>query len=207
MKCACAVIVIAVSSTGCASATASLKTFTDPSISASAVKAVAVLPMRNARLQTDESREVNRSFTQALTAQNLSLRVIGPTEAVDSLNARELTDKYSDFLRNYATSGIPDARSLREIGTALGVDAIIQGEVFDVTERDGSYGGGKGETRVTVRYSMLACRTGAVLWEATSRGVRGTATTLEKAPPLYEAITLAMEKITSSLPQLRGSVP
>jgi len=53
----------------------------------------------------------------------------------------------------------------REIGGALGVDAIIHGGVFDVMERDGTYGGGKGETRVTVRYSILACKNGS--WRRT----------------------------------------
>lgn len=191
--------------TACATSKASLKTYSDPSIQTGAIKAVAVLPMRNARLMADESRELNRSFTQALTAQNPGLVVIGPAEAVDAINQANLAERYSDFLRNYAASGVPDARVLQEVGNALKVDAIFQGEVFDIRERDGEYGGNRGETQVTVRYALLSTKAGTVLWEATSRGVRGTASTLGKAPPQYEAIALAQEKIVSSLPRLGGS--
>jgi hypothetical protein len=185
----------------CATSTASIKTYSDPSIHGEGIKAVAILPMRNARLMADESRELNRSFTQALAIQNPSLVVLGPAEAVDAMNRANLAEKFSDFLRNYAASGVPDASVLQQIGAALKVDAIFQGEVFDIREKDGVYGGDRGETQVTVRYALLAT-SGTLLWEATSRGVRTNATTIGKAPPQYEAIALAQEKIVSSLPSL-----
>jgi hypothetical protein len=197
------ILLLTVLSAACATSTASLKTYSDPSIHGGGIEAVAVLPMRNARLMADESRELNRSFTQALTIQNPSLVVLGPAEAVDAMNRANLAERYSDFLRNYAASGVPDARVLQQMGAALNVDAIFQGEVFDIREQDGVYGGDRGETQVTVRYALLGT-SGTVLWEATSRGVRTNATTIGKAPPQYEAIALAQEKIVSSLPLLGG---
>jgi len=38
------------------------------------------------------------------------------------------------------------------------------------------------------------------LWEASSDGIKGTPTTLESAPPIIEAVDLAVDKILSNLP-------
>jgi hypothetical protein len=151
---------------------------------------------------TDESRELNRSFMRALSSQNPGLHVLGPAESVDAINQAALAERYSEFLRGYAASGVPDVRVLQQVGTALQADAIFQGEVFDIRERDGEFGTARGETQVTVRYALLSTKTGTVLWEATSQGRRGTATTVGTAPPLYEAIAIAQQKIVSSLPRL-----
>jgi len=58
----------------------------------------------------------------------------------------------------------------------------------------------RGETRVTVRYTMLGVNDGKLLWEATSDGIATTGTTVEKAPAIIEAVNLAVEKIVGSLP-------
>lgn len=196
------VIVCCFSLIGCAVKRASLKTYVDPSIDPASVQAVAIFPMRNVRLLPDEARELNRGISQAFHTQNPSVTVVGPAESVDLLNDAELADAYSDFLRNYALSGIPNASTLKKIGSALKVDAILQGEVFDIKQIDGTYGGDKGETSLTVRYVILSTTVGDVLWEATSNAKLKTATTLEDAPPLCEAVLVAQEKILSALPTL-----
>jgi hypothetical protein len=199
-------IVIAVTTvillTGCSVKRATLKTYVEPSLDAGAIKSIAVFPMRNVRLLPDEAREINRSVTQALNSQNPNLKIIGPAESVDLLNKAELADGYSDFLRDYATSGIPNASLLNKIGQALYADAIMQGEVYDIFQEDGAYGVNKGTTSLTVRYVILSTNKGDVLWEATSNSKLVTATTIEDAPPLYEAIMQAQNKILTALPTL-----
>lgn len=196
------VIICTILVAGCSTQRATLKTYVEPSLDPCAVKAIAVFPMRNVRLLPDEAREINRGVTQALHSQNQNLKILGPAESVDLLNKAELADGYSDFLRDYATSGIPNASLLRKIGEALYVDAIMQGEVYDIKQRDGTYSGNKGETSLTVRYVILSTTKGDVLWEATSNSKLSTATTIEDAPPLYEAILNAQNKILSALPTL-----
>ena len=187
---------------GCATQRASLKTFVEPSIDPGSIESVAIFPIRNVRLLPDESRELNRGVTQAFSKQNPNVRIVGPTESTDLLNKAELADKYSDFLRDYATSGIPNVATLKEIGNALDVDAILQGEVFDIRQIDGAFGINCGKTSVTVRYGMLSTRHGDVLWEASSKSEKKTATTVESAPPLYEVIAIAQDKILTALPTL-----
>ena len=110
-----------------------------------------------------------------------------------------LADEWAKFLDDYNSSGIPNSQLLFEIGDALNVDAIMQGEIVDVYQRDGKYGGDTALSRVTVRYSILSTDSGKLLWEATSRGSRESATTLADAPPLIEVIQLAQEKILNNL--------
>lgn len=188
--------------TGCATQRATIKTFVEPSIQPESIRSVAVFPMRNVRLLPDESRELNRGVSQAFHQQNPNVRIVGPTESTTLLNQVGLTGKYSDFLRDYATSGIPNVNTLKEIGDALDVDAILQGEMFDIYQIDGAYGITAGKTSITVRYVLLSTRYGSVLWEATSNAKKETATTLESAPPLYEVILIAQNKILTALPTL-----
>lgn len=188
--------------TGCATKRATLKTFVEPSIQPESISSVAIFAMRNVRLLPDESRELNRSISRAFQQQNPDVTVVGPTESTTLLNQAALTEMYSDFLRDYATSGIPNLRTLKQIGDAIDVDAILQGEVFDIFQTDGAYGVTKGKASVTVRYVLLSTRNGDVLWEATSNATKTTATTLGSAPPLYEVIMMAQNKILTALPTL-----
>ena len=187
---------------GCATQRATLRTFVEPSIQPGSIQSVAIFPMRNARLLPGEAREVNRGVSQAFHQQNPNVKIVGPTESTSLLNTEGLTEKYTDFLRDYATSGIPNVSSLKEIGNALNVDAILQGELFDIYQIDGAFGVNRGSTSVTVRYTLLSTSQGVVLWEATSNAKKTTATKVESAPPLYEVIIMAQEKILTALPTL-----
>lgn len=184
---------------GCASA--SLRSYVDPALASGAIRSVAILPVRNARLLPDESRELNREFARHFQETNPSVRLVGPAEATDALNTARLTERYTDFLRDFSTSGIPNARTLREIGDSLNVDAIVQGEVFDVQQRDTQLASSRGETSVTVRYALLGVSKGMVLWEGTSAARKTATTTLSRTPPLYEVISIAQKRILESMPR------
>ncbi len=136
----------------------------------------------------------------AISQRNAEIVIMSSVEATNILNENDMADDWAKFLENYFTSGVPDSKLLSKIGDVLEVDAVIQGEIVSVRQRDGSFGGSKGQTRVTVRYSMLGVKDGKLLWEATSDGIRGTATTVESAPPIIEAVNLAVDKIVGALP-------
>ncbi|MFO1477480.1 MAG: hypothetical protein U1F98_12600 [Verrucomicrobiota bacterium] len=185
---------------------ASVKTFVEASLHASDVKAIAIFPIRNVRLQMDELREVNRGITDGFRRQNPDLKIVGAAESVTMLNEAGLADKYSEFLRNYSQSAIPDVKTLKEIGQALGVDAILQGEVFSIEQRDGT-ATSFGKTSLQVRYVLLATKTGTVLWEATGSAFKLTDEAINDkhampAPTLYEVIQIAQEKVLTALPTL-----
>lgn len=189
---------------GCATRKATINTHTDASYSPGDVRSIAVFPIRNTRAAPSEARQVTRKVTQAINSDAPSTKIVGPNEAVEALNNKGLADDWAEFLENYVKSGVPDSQMLREIGNALEVDAIVQGEVVNVYQEDGQYGGNKGTTRVTVRFTMLGTRDGSLLWEASSDGLRETGTTLGDAPPVIEAVNLAVDKIIQNMPPFEG---
>ncbi len=187
---------------GCAMNKATVNSYVDPNFSGKTIRKIAVFPIRNARLAPSESQQLNRKVSMAISQKNQTIGIVGPSEAVTLLNDKGLADAWAVFLDNYVSSGIPDANVLADIGDALDVDAILQGEIVDIFRQDGHYGQNKAESRVTVRFTMLDVRRGKMLWEASSEGRKGTITTLEKAPPIIEAITLAVDKVLATLPLL-----
>lgn len=198
-----AAALLAIPIIACASSKATINSFTDPSYSAQDVESIAVLPIRNARLAPSEAQSVTRRVSQAIHGKAPKIRLMGPTESVQALNDHDLAHDWATFVEDYVKSGVPDAEALGRIGKALNVDALVQGELLNVQQEDGEFGGNKGQTRVTVRFTMLGTRDGTLLWEASSDGIKKTATTLSDAPAIIEAVNLAVNKILDNLPPLR----
>lgn len=188
--------------TACATHTASLSSYVSPAFQPGLLQSVAVFPMRNIRLAASEAQQINRRVSVVISQRELQIELVSPVEATARLNEHGLADDWAVFLLNYESSGVPDATVLTEIGEALGVDAIIQGEVLDVYQQDGDADGRTGVTRVAIRFSMLDCLNGTLLWEASSEGRRETAIggTSAHAPPVIEAIELAVDRILETLP-------
>ena len=189
----------------CAVNRATINTFTDPGFRIGKIKRIAVFPIKNTRFAPSEAQLINRKISSAIKKNNPSIEIIGPAESIRLLNANGLADDWGYFLDNYLVSGIPDATVLADIGRALNVDAVFQGEILQLFQEDGIPGdlfSKKGITRVTVSFSLMEIESGKLLWEATSDGVKGTVTSIEKAPPIIEAVDLALGKIMENLPQL-----
>lgn len=194
---------LAVLAAGCGTSKASINTYADPSADFTTIQSISVFPMRNTSFAPAEARVMNRRITQVIAQRNPTVEILGPAEANDRLNDHGLADDYAAFLVNYVSSGIPDRGMLGQFGAALGTDAIMQAEIVQVVQEDAQagYGGHKGYTRVTVRFSMLDCRNGRVLWEASSDGRRATAGNWGDAPPIIEAVELAVDKILDNMPR------
>lgn len=189
---------------GCQKAT--LDTYIDSAYEGSGFSKIAVFPIRNARLSPGESLEINRKLSMAINAMSSDIEIMSSAEAINILNEKELAEEWSNFLENYATSGIPNTKSVIKIGDALGVDGIIQGEITNIYQKDGSAFADNGVTRVTVKFSMFETKKGKLLWSATSDGIVKTVTTLEAAPPITKAISVALNKLLTSLPVMKNTV-
>ena len=187
---------------GCASNQATFDSFVDPSFSEGQIRKIAMFPIRNNKFAPSEAQQINRKMAMAINQKNPNIEIMSNSEAIKILSDNDLTDVWARFMENYTNTGIPDPKVLAKIGMALGVDAILQGEIVNVFQQDGkfAFGGNKGITKVSVRFSMLGTKSGKLLWEASSEGFKDTATTLDKAPPIIEVINLAIDKIVSNLP-------
>lgn len=185
---------------GCSVHRATINVYTDPTLKPGEIRSVAVFPIRNARLAPSEAQELNRKISQAISSIRPGIRLMSSAEATSVLNEKGLAGDWATFLEQYVSSGVPNATTLASIGSALGVDAIVQGELVNVQQQDGRFGVTVGTTRVTVRLTMLDPKRGKLLWEASSDGLRMTADSLSPAPPVVEAIDLAIAKLTENLP-------
>lgn len=90
----------------------SVKFFTDPSLSSTAIKSIAVFPMRNTAFSPGETMDMNRSMTQGVQRKNPSLKIVGPSEANTKINDAGLADQYAKFLVDFEYSGVPNTTIL-----------------------------------------------------------------------------------------------
>jgi hypothetical protein len=193
---------------GCVSKKGTIKTYLNPSVNASEIKSVAIFPLRNSfvqasiGLETGEMIDINKMFQVEFHNRNGQTKLVDAVSSKELLNQAKLVNSYDTLLAVLENTGIPNTEILNKIGNKLGVDAIIQGFVKEVFQRDGVYGGNRGETRIIIKYIMLSTSSGDVLWEARCEGYKGTATTLAKAPPIEDAIEIIKGKIVSAMPVL-----
>jgi hypothetical protein len=193
---------------GCVANKANVKTYVNPSLNSSKINSVAIFPLRNAFVQRDaelstgEMMDINRMFQMEFLNINPNTKLVDAISSTELLNKNSLVNAYDTLLRVYENTGIPNTQILNKIGTSLNIDAIFQGFVKEVTQRDGRYGGNRGETKVVIKYVMFSNTTGDVLWESIYDGYKGTGSTLEKAPPISDVIEIIKKKLPSSLPAL-----
>ncbi len=117
------------------------------------------------------------------------------------LNDLGLVGDYSDFIEDYVTSGIANREFLEHLRNN-NIDAIMLSELSNAYQQDGAYGRNKAQTRITLTFTIMDTRTNDVIWTASADGIKGSATTVAEAPALIEAINLAVDKISSSVPRL-----
>ncbi|MEE9450764.1 MAG: hypothetical protein V3V72_11990 [Ignavibacteriaceae bacterium] len=201
------IILIVFIVTSCAVHEATFNSYVDPNIANEPMTSIAIFPIKNVRLALYESQQINRKISQAIHQRDPNIKLMSSNTVIDILNEYDLADDWAIFLDNYISSGIPDENFLREVGDVLNVDCILQGKIVDIFQRDGAFGLEKhsayslqGETRATVRITILSTRSGKLLWEASTDGVRATSTTLGDAPPVIEAVNLAVDRILQDLP-------
>lgn len=189
---------------GCATHKGASNSFVDPAFASKKIGTVAVFPIRNTRLAPAEARQLNRRLALEIRQQNPGLVLVNEAQSIERIDSAGLGESWSDFVTGFSASGIPDTSKIQGVGEAIGADAILQGELVSLAQQDGVYGGNLGTTRVTVRYTLFDADTGQLLWEISAEGRRQTATTMQDAPPIMEAIELAVEKMLDSLPPIKS---
>lgn len=187
---------------GCAVSKGTINSFVEPTYQTGAIKSVAVFSIRNARFAPSEARTVNRKIIQALSKKNPGIKIVSPSEALRKINESDLAENWADFVEDYYTSGIANQNILQKVSTVLGVDAVMQGQMLTVNQRDSAAGYLKAQSRVTMSFSIIETKTAKPIWEASADGIKGSATTMSEAPPLIEAINLAVNKVVENVPKL-----
>lgn len=186
---------------GCALRHATINSYVEPTYTAGGIKRLAVFSIRNAGRAPSEARDLNAKLTQAIAAKNPEIDIVAPSAALKAINDAGLADLWADFVEDYYTSGIANKEHLAKISKALGVDGIMQGQLVNVWQQDGN-GLMQGQTRVTINFSIIESSSAKQVWEATADGIRGNASASSVAPPIADALELALKKITDNVPLL-----
>lgn len=187
--------------TGCSISKGTINSYIEPTYSQGSIKRLAVFSVRNARFAPSEARQINKQIIRALVAKNPNLKIVSPSEALRKINDNDLAHKWAEFVEDYYTSGIANKSILADVSKSLNVDGVLQGQLLSVRQVDGDNWAIKGHTRITISFSIVETHTAKTVWEATSDGIRGNATS-NPAPPIADALALAIEKITANMPLL-----
>jgi uncharacterized iron-regulated membrane protein len=196
------IVIVSAALSGCAQKGANINSFTDPTFAPGGIRSLAIFPIINASVAPAEGQSINQTIGPRILAKNPGLVIVSPSEAINRLNAAGQATVWAEFLDAYTSSGIPNSAALRQVGTTVGSDSILQGSVSTAVQQDGIYGVRFGGALVTVQFSLFDSRSGKLLWQASSEGRSMTATTVEAAPPMAEAVTLAVEKLIGAMPRL-----
>jgi hypothetical protein len=147
------------------------------------------------------SRQINNRIINSITSKNPEITFTSPSASLRKINDSGLASEWNDFVEDYYNSGIVNNKILYKISNSLGVDAVLLGQLISVYQSDGNGWDTTGTTIVTVIYSILEVSTAMTIWEVTADGIVKREMDIP-APPISEAIDLAIEKITQNVPRL-----
>lgn len=161
---------------GCAVKKGTINSYIEPTYNRGAIKTIAMFPVRNAKFAPSEVRQLNKELIQTMKKKNPSIEIVSPSKAQRLINESGLAREWANFIEDYYTSGIPDSVALKNISKALKVDAVFQGQLLNIRQNDGDGWTRKGQTRITVSFSIVETETAKIVWEATADGISITAT-------------------------------
>jgi hypothetical protein len=180
--------------------TTKVQTFSAPSLAATQIESIAILPFQHTRFGPHIAWSLNRSIEQAFATRNQRIRIVGPAEAQAILGAANLVEVYAQFVRDYRTSGLLNKGALHQVHNALNVDAILSGSITSVVQLDGAPHR-PAFTTLTLTYALIGLRNGVLLWD-TAATVNTERTVFDNAPDVEEGIPQAQEIIIANLPTL-----
>lgn len=184
---------------GCAptKATFNSKTFAD--ISNKDIVSIALVPFAGIETGRKELGKIDTTIIDSFKKGKIKTKYIGSLEAYQKLSGSEISE-WNNIYRNDAISHDSAINLAAKIGKILKADAVIQGEVSNIVQHDAAYGEKFGDTKVTLKISMFSTATGKLLWTATSQGTVGTLTTNDPAPPVIDAVDVAVKEIFKNFP-------
>jgi hypothetical protein len=193
--------------------TGKINSYVEVSSNPGSIKQVAIFSIRDVHFEPSESRQlnnrivnsmsgqINNKIINSITSKNPEITIISSSASLRKINGSGLASEWNDFVEDYYNSGIANKKILYKISNSLGVDAVLLGQLISVYQSDGNGWDTTGTTIVTVMYSILEVSTAMTIWEVTADGMVKREMDMA-APPISEAIDMAIEKITQNVPRL-----
>ena len=193
--------------------TGEINSYVEVSFNPGSIKQVAIFSIRDVNFESSESRQLNNRIINSMsvqlnnriinsiTSKNPEIKITSPSASLRKINDSGLASEWNDFVEDYYNSGIVNKQILYKISNSLSVDAVLLGQLISVYQSDGNGWDTTGTTIVTVSYSILEVSTAMTIWEVTADGIVKREMDIA-APPISEAIDMAIEKITQNVPRL-----
>lgn len=147
------------------------------------IKTIAVLPIRNSKLDSNEINEVNQYFMAGISNILKNYILIGPEESLQKLNRDSLTERYYNNPASYYYTRTISTKLIRDVGASIGCDAIVQGEVIinytSLADQKNT------STRCIVAYSLVSAKDGEKLWGNLEESQFTTDLTSGESPFIY----------------------
>lgn len=186
----------------CAAPLWPVDTAVEPGFAQAEVRSVAVLPFFDWNLSLEETRAATARITRVIDERNPDLRIVDPTEASDIIGAEGLAYDWALFLWNRRQGADADHTVVMRVGDALGADVLLQVELLEANQFDGSAEFGDAVTNVVVQVSLFDSADGSVQWTGTCGIEYADPYTPHRAPPVRKPATWALNSILDALPQL-----
>ncbi len=196
------VLLICLFTTSCAIKNGSINTYVNPSYQKGEIARLAFLSYRNPDFSNIEANMIDRMVLEATRKKNPEINILSHSETMKLIVENVLEGELEEFLDKYNTEGIVDKLILHKFSRHLGIDGIMRGRLINKEQNEGDGFFLRGENRIMISYSILKCKTGKSIWEVTANGVRVNALNTIEPPPMIEAVNLAINKVTDSIPHL-----
>lgn len=194
----------------CGCAHTNINAYTNPNLSPGMVESVAVMPILGTRFAPRNARELNQSLIEGLKTTNPSVTTVTDVDVVQQMSVDGFSEKWESLIRAYRSTGYLDQDLIRSLDSLLGVDAVVQLEIIDAGEQDGSrkYNSSsrewevdRGRAYLTVGVIMLSLQDASIIWEATANTTKNSFNS-PIAPNVSELFDSASKKILSSIPDM-----
>ncbi|NIM52809.1 MAG: hypothetical protein GTN62_15155 [Gemmatimonadales bacterium] len=186
----------------CAAALWPVDTAVEPGFAQAEVRSIAVLPFFDWNLSIEEIRAATARITRVIEERNPDLRIVDPAEASDIIGAEGLAYDWALFLWDRRQGAAADHTVVMRAGDALGVDVLLQVELLEASQFDGSAEYGDAVTNVVVQVSLFDSADGGVQWTGTCGIEYADSYTPYRAPSVRNAARWALNSILDALPQL-----
>lgn len=187
-----------------------INTYTNPNLSPGMVESVAVMPILGTRFAPRNARELNQSLLEGFEITNPSVTTVSDADVARQMSVDGLVEKWEGLIRAYRSSGYVDQDLIRSLDSLLEVDAVVQLEIIDAGEQNGSgkynmyngqWEGDKGQAYLSIGVIMFSLQDASIIWEATATTTK-EAYNSGRAPSVSELFNSASKKILSSIPDM-----
>lgn len=181
---------------------ATISTYIDPTVRQGQIKSLAIFSLENDSLSRGDIQNLNRRIYERVKRRNPYIALLHPDKTARILRKQNMDSNWQAFYEYYHNYGRPDANALGGLYIALKTETILHIKLRDIVQQNGKFNEKTAVSSAIVVCSIFHTQKNRLIWEGISEGIKENELTFEKAPPLIDAIEVAIDKIMVNFPEL-----